>query len=119
LLKEIEGGALARLLYFVRIFALLLFAKLAGRPCAMLGVGVGPPDRPFYRHLARLAANLTDLICVRDSASRDLLRAIGVRGPVHVTADPVFTLGMERRRTEDEGRRIPNLRPPSVVLRLF
>lgn len=96
LLKEIEGGLVARLLYFVRIFLLLLFGKLFGRPTAMLGVGIGPLDRPLYRWLSRHAANLTDLICVRDTDSRDLLHAIGVRRPIRVTADPVFTLGGER-----------------------
>ena len=91
LLKEIEGGPLAQIAYFVRIFALLLLARLLGRPSAMLGVGIGPLSSPTYRRLSRLVANMTDLICVRDSASRDLLLAIGVRRPVHVTADPVFT----------------------------
>ena len=96
LLKEIEGSVLARLLYFFRIFLILLFGKLFGRPTAMLGVGIGPLDRPLYRWLSRHAANLTDLICVRDADSRDLLHAIGVRRPIHVTADPVFTLDSER-----------------------
>ncbi|MEI7645585.1 MAG: polysaccharide pyruvyl transferase family protein [Chloroflexales bacterium] len=92
LLKELEGGLVARLLYFLRIFLLLLFARLMGRPSAMLGVGMGPLNRPIYRWLARHAANLTDLICVRDHDSHDLLRAIGVTRPVYVTADPVFTM---------------------------
>jgi polysaccharide pyruvyl transferase CsaB len=98
LLKEIEGGPLARILYFVRIFAVLLFAKLAGRPTAMLGVGIGPLSHPLYRALSRYAANMTSLICVRDAASHDLLRAIGVRRPVYVTADPVFTLAIDDRQ---------------------
>jgi len=53
LLKEIEGGLIARLLYFVRIFAILLIAKLTGRPTAMLGVGIGPLNHPLYRWLSR------------------------------------------------------------------
>ncbi len=108
LLKEIEGSAPARLLYFFRIFLLLMFGKLFGRPTAMLGVGIGPLDRPLYRWLARHAANLADLICVRDADSRNLLHAIGVRRPIHVTADPVLTLSDEQMasssaRASEEG----------------
>lgn len=91
LLKEIEGGALAQIAYLLRILALLLLARLLGRPSAMLGVGIGPLSSPTCRRLSRLVANMTDLICVRDNASRDLLLEIGVRRPVHVAADPVFT----------------------------
>jgi O-antigen/teichoic acid export membrane protein len=58
----------------------------------MLGVSIGPLQHPFYRWLACLAANLADLICVRDTDSDQLLKAIGVRRPIHVTADPVFTM---------------------------
>jgi polysaccharide pyruvyl transferase CsaB len=100
LLKEIEGGPIARLCYFLRIFALLLFGKLFNRPTAMLGVGMGPLDRPLNRLLARHAANLTDLICVRDTASRELLVKIGVRQPIHVTADPVFLLAPDETTPE-------------------
>ena len=92
LLKQTEGGFINRLFYFLRIFILLGFGKLFGRPTAMLGIGIGPLTQPLYCRMARHAANLTDLICVRDNESRDLLLALGVRRPIHVTADPVFTL---------------------------
>jgi polysaccharide pyruvyl transferase CsaB len=116
LLKEIEGGLLARLLYFARIFALLLFCRLAGRPSAMLGVGIGPLDHPLYCRLSRLAAELTDLICVRDAASRDLLLAIGVRKTIHVTADPVFTLTTDDRRPTTSEIRSPMVSGQSSVV---
>ncbi|HEX5688822.1 MAG TPA: polysaccharide pyruvyl transferase family protein, partial [Roseiflexaceae bacterium] len=115
LLKQIEGGALARIAYFVRIFALLLLAKLLGRPTAMLGVGIGPLDRPLYRRLSRYAANLTDLICVRDADSRELLLAIRVRRPIHVTADPVFTLHAAEA-TVEEARSQRAAQPMVVVI---
>lgn len=92
LLKEIEGSATKRLLYFLRIFVVLAIARLRDRPAAMLAVGMGPLRAPLYRWLALKAANATELICVRDAASRDLLLEIGVARPIHVTADPAFTL---------------------------
>lgn len=90
LLKEIEGGQAARLRYMLRILALLELGRRAGKPTAMLGVGVGPLRAPLFRRLARLAAERATLVCVRDQASAALLRAIGVTRPVVVTADPVY-----------------------------
>ncbi|MBK8051577.1 MAG: polysaccharide pyruvyl transferase family protein [Anaerolineales bacterium] len=92
LLKEIEGNWLARLVYFARILGILAFAKLSGKQTAMLGVGMGPLHYPFYKFLTRIAANMTGVICVRDTDSSELLKSVGVRRPVYVTADPVFTL---------------------------
>jgi polysaccharide pyruvyl transferase CsaB len=94
LLKEIEGRAFARVMYFVRILLILFFARLLGKQTAMLGVGMGPLNYPLYKVLTRLAARMTDLICVRDNESRDLLVSIGVQRPVHVTADAVFCLSV-------------------------
>ena len=110
LLKEIEGGHVARLLYFMRIFLMLIMAKLLGRRTAMLGVGIGPLEHPLYCWLTRIAAGLTDLICVRDTASRDLLVAVGVQRTVHVTADPVFTLTTKPIALRD------NDKPQAVVI---
>ncbi len=101
LLKEIEGNWFARLRYLARILALLELTQRLGRPSAMLGVGMGPLHTPLFRRMARMAAERTSLICVRDQASADLLHAIGVQRPVHVTADPVYLLeprGLAARR---------------------
>ncbi|MEI8165120.1 MAG: polysaccharide pyruvyl transferase family protein [Chloroflexales bacterium] len=114
LLKEIEGGTLARLLYFLRIFLVLIFARLLGRPTAMLGVGIGPLKHPLYRWLSRYAANLTDLICVRDRESHDLLVAIGVRRPIYTTADLVFSLG--KGDTANAANEPPSAHEPTVVV---
>lgn len=92
LLKEIEGGGAARVRYMLRIIALLELSRRAGRPSAMLGVGIGPLRAPLFRRMARMAAERAGLVCVRDQASADLLRDVGVRRPVHVTADPVYLL---------------------------
>jgi len=97
LLKEIEGNWIARLAYFARILLILIFAKVTGKQTAMLGVGMGPLHYPLYKFLTRVSANLTGVICVRDTDSRDLLRSVGVHREVFVTADPVFTLSIQGR----------------------
>lgn len=102
LLKEIEGGGLDRVRYLLRIVAVVAVARLFGRPTAMVGNGMGPLCSPPCIALSRIAANLTALVTVRDTASRDLLGRIGVRRPVAVVADPVFTL-------------MPPANPPDVM----
>lgn len=92
LLKEIEGSVAARLRYMLRIIGLLELGRRTGKPTAMLGVGMGPLHTPIFRRLARIAAERTSLVCVRDRASAELLRSIGVRRPATLTADPVFLL---------------------------
>lgn len=92
LLKEIEGNTRQRLMYSTRILGILAFCRLTNCRTAMIGVGAGPLDIRWNRWLAKVSANLTDLITVRDPRSRDLLRGIGTKTEVHVTADTVFTL---------------------------
>jgi polysaccharide pyruvyl transferase CsaB len=70
------------------------FAFLASafeRPLLICSVGVGPLDTTEGRRLARLIVERADAVTVRDRASADLLREIGVaRADVLVAADPVF-----------------------------
>jgi polysaccharide pyruvyl transferase WcaK-like protein len=55
--------------------------------------GMGPFRRKLSRWLVRLIGNRVSYITVRDPASADLLRSIGVTvPPIEVTADPAFAL---------------------------
>ena len=53
-------------------------AAMLGRPCALLGVGVGPLRTDLGRDLTRAVFELADLAYVRDQGSLDLVRTIGV-----------------------------------------
>jgi polysaccharide pyruvyl transferase CsaB len=110
LLKEVEGNWFTRLMYFARIILVLLVARILGKTTAMIGVGMGPLHFPLYIWLTRICAAMTDLICVRDTDSANLLKSIGVTRHVHVTADAVFTL----RQTEapDAALARANVTPP-------
>jgi len=76
----------------VYYLALLALAAVLSRRTMVYAQGIGPLRRGWIRRLARAVLDRTDLITVRDDDSSRLLRELGVRGVVHVVADPVFAL---------------------------
>lgn len=84
LLLDARGGVPAH----VRV---PLLAVLKGVPCMMYAQGVGPLAHPESRRIAALVCDRLSAITVRDRASAELLRSIGVvRPPLAVTADPAL-----------------------------
>lgn len=71
---------------------LLRLARLSRKPTMIYAQGIGPLLRPLSRKLTRIAATHARAVTVRDKDSAQLLRRIGVRRPVEVTADPVWAL---------------------------
>jgi len=70
-----------------------LLARLLGKRVAYLGVGVGfLGNNRLVKFLARSACSWATLITLRDSASADELRRVGVRRPLTVAADPILLL---------------------------
>ena len=74
---------------------LMRFARLARKPLMIYAQGIGPLNQSLSRKLARAAFNGATCLCVRDQSSAQLLREIGVRREIHVTADPVWALDAE------------------------
>lgn len=105
LLQDVTS--LRSLLYYLGVMAL---AWLRGVPVFFYAQGIGPLRRPLSRWLVARAARGAAGVTVRDAASAELLRRIGVQRPVRVTADPVFALsGSGAPRTVEE--RVPEKRP--------
>lgn len=76
--------------YYLGMLALAQWAKV---PTLMLAQGVGPLNHPLNRRLARFILNRLRAVTVRDAASGELLRQLGVtKPPIEVTADPSFLL---------------------------
>lgn len=68
-------------------------AQMLGKKTMFIAQGIGPLTRPRSRRLVAAVANKLDAITVRDPASAQLLREIGVtRPPMEVTADPALLL---------------------------
>ena len=72
--------------------SLIRFAQLARKPVMIYAHGVGPLSKPLSRKLTRIAVQRARVVTVRDEDSKELLRRIGVRREVEVTADPVWAL---------------------------
>ena len=68
----------------------LRFALKAGKKTVLYANSVGPLKWRMNRWLVKKFLNRVDLITLRDRMSAELLRRIGVRKNVEVTADPVF-----------------------------
>ncbi|HYO14977.1 MAG TPA: polysaccharide pyruvyl transferase family protein, partial [Thermoanaerobaculia bacterium] len=73
-----------------------VLAGLLGRPLVIYAVGVGPLGTDQGRRLTRIAFGLSRAATVRDPASLELLRELGLPGPggqaIEVAADPAFDL---------------------------
>jgi polysaccharide pyruvyl transferase CsaB len=93
-----DRTSLRSLLYYLAVIQLGLALR---RRVMIYAQGIGPLLRPAARRLTGRLLRRADRITVRDDASRDVLRSLGVcdrGGPeVIVTADPAFAL--QRRPT--------------------
>jgi polysaccharide pyruvyl transferase CsaB len=102
------GGSLLQDFTSTRSLLYYLFiiraAKWMGKKVMIYANGIGPVRKKTNRRRVKRVVNRTDVVTLRDPASAEELRSIGVtRDDIRVTADPVFTL---RRPTREESQRI-------------
>jgi polysaccharide pyruvyl transferase CsaB len=71
---------------------LLHLARLARKPTMIYAQGVGPLNHALSQKLTRTVMQNASALTLRDAGSADLLRHIGVRRKIEVTADPVWAL---------------------------
>ncbi len=78
------------ILYYL---AVIRIAELMGKPVMLYANGIGPVEKHGNRKRVGKAVERAALVTLRDSASAQELRDIGVkRKDLYVTADPVFQL---------------------------
>ena len=77
------------LLYYLSV---IRCAQLLRRPVMLYANGIGPVRRPANRRRVRRVVERAALVTLRDHASAQELREMGVKRPALVTADPVFRL---------------------------
>ena len=69
-----------------------LMAAMLSKPCMMYAQGIGPLFTDEAKRFVNLVCQAFDIITVRDEESHNLLKEIGVRTHISVTADPAFRL---------------------------
>ncbi len=84
-----DATSLKSLVYYLLV---IREAKRRRRKVMVLGQGIGPLRRGISRMLTARTLSGLDLITVRDAQSAELLRELGVKGRIEVTADPTFIL---------------------------
>lgn len=86
------------LIYYLSIIYL---AKCLKKKVMLYGNGIGPVHGEFNKKLIKKVINKIDVITLRDGFSKDELIKIGVdKLPIHVTADPAFSLSSDRIEVE-------------------
>lgn len=73
-----------------RFFIMSLMAKMAGTPIMWFGIAGGPLVSEYGKGLVRACSDWAAVITVRDLASEQLLKRIGVRKAINVLPDPVY-----------------------------
>ena len=90
------------LLYYLFI---IRAAKCMGKKVMIYANGIGPVQKRANRRRVRRVVDRADVITLRDPASLEELRAMGVnRSDMRVTADPVFTMSCSL--TEEQRREL-------------
>ncbi|MEP6993690.1 MAG: polysaccharide pyruvyl transferase family protein [Acidobacteriota bacterium] len=97
-----------------------VLAALAGKPLALLGLGIGPLASARAKRMVAGVCDAASFISVRDENSRDLLVASGVEAArVSVSADAAFGLAHDGSRLADALREAGIApRPPIVGIAL-
>ncbi len=84
-----DSTSFRSLAYYLSI---LFLCHLHKKPVVVYANGIGPLRSGIGKYLTRLALSGAREITVRDEESLDVLRSIGLRRRVKVTADPAFML---------------------------
>ena len=109
------GGGLFQdsYLYACFLWAWQVFwVRLLKKPLFICATGVGPLNTRIGRWLTRWAYNQASVITVRDQYSADVLKKIGLKRDVHITADPVFLFKKpDFAKSRIKGTYIISLRP--------
>ena len=101
LLQDVTGPL--TIPYYLSIVAM---AKMMGKPVMFYAQGIGPVNGGFGKRMIKLLADKVEVITLRDAASLDFLRELGVSRPViEVTADPVF--GLDLHKVKSNPKQVP------------
>lgn len=85
------------------LYLLLPMARRRGKKMAFYNVGAGPVTTPAGRKMLRHVSEMMDFITVRDKASYDILKGIGVKNPRMLVAADAALRGRPSEDTAVSG----------------
>ncbi|MBS1709043.1 MAG: polysaccharide pyruvyl transferase CsaB [Armatimonadetes bacterium] len=94
-------------------------AKDLGKKVILLSQGVGPLNNLVGRTVSTQAFNRADIIAVRDPASVALLRKLGVKTRIELTADLAFLIPPPLARSEPNSFGVGSMRTVGLAPRPF
>ncbi|HRF59416.1 MAG TPA: polysaccharide pyruvyl transferase family protein [Fimbriimonadaceae bacterium] len=94
-------------------------AKKAGKKVVMLGQGVGPLNNFLGKRMAAGAFNQADLIVVRDQASSQTLRNLGVKVTPRVAGDLAYLLPKPSLAEDAMSFQVGNMKSIGIAPRPF
>lgn len=97
--------------------SLVKMAKGAGKKVFLLGQGVGPVRRFLGKRMTASAYNMADLITVRDPASAQTLKELGVSKGVRVTADSALVLPKPPQADDAQNFAVGNMKTVGISVR--
>lgn len=87
------SGSLEKTIQRVKYYYLPgLIYRHTHKPMALIGQGIGPYEYPILGKMLCCICRASEYICVRDIKSYNLLKKIGVRNNIYLTADCAQTL---------------------------
>jgi hypothetical protein len=93
-----------------------LLAKAFDVPLLIWANGIGPLDTPAGRQITKMAFENADFISLRDDASAQLLREIGVNRDCTIAPDPVFQLRPSPTATQRNLRNVVRISSDRKIL---
>ena len=99
----IGGGGILQDLYRNNAFVFGIYGlqKWTKTPAAIFGAGAGPLETFIGKQLIKMVANSVNMINVRDHASEQLLKSIGVKKPINIIMDPAFYLPFQEKQQKN------------------
>lgn len=96
---------------------IIKMAKKAGKKVILVGQGVGPLSRFLGKRWAAAAFQLADGVGVRDPASAQAIRSLGVNRPITVGGDSALLMPVPADSGESEGFTVGGMRTVGIAPR--
>lgn len=97
--------------------AIMLIAKLLGKPFAIYAQGIGPIDKKRNETITKFAISKASFLSVRDEDSKKFLKKIGVKKEITLVPDPVLGFEITTESSDWVLGSIPNKKFIAVSVR--